>query len=145
MIFLFQDLLCAWPRHGRRGCGIGLRGILLPRRRWSSGRGRGSGLLLSVQAADLELRLVFLEDAFVVVFPELLGGVFASDAGEDLLAAYGEGGLLAVLVEEGRWYEGRQTWMLILELGQVVDVLVDDDVEVGWLVVRGHLVGGEGL
>jgi predicted RNase H-like HicB family nuclease len=35
----------------------------------------------------LELGSVFLEDGFVVVFPELLGGVFAGDAGEDLFAS----------------------------------------------------------
>jgi hypothetical protein len=33
------------------------------------------------------LLLVFLEDTLVVVLPELLGGVFTSDALEDLLAA----------------------------------------------------------
>jgi hypothetical protein len=36
----------------------------------------------------LEFRFVFLEDAFVVVFPELLRGVLTGDPSEDLLAAY---------------------------------------------------------
>ncbi len=35
----------------------------------------------------MEFRLEFLEDAFVVVFPELLRGVLSGDPGEDLLAA----------------------------------------------------------
>jgi len=35
------------------------------------------------------------------------------------------------------------TWMFILELGEVVDVLVDDDVEVGGLVMRCDIALGE--
>src|ERR1700744_6767251 len=38
---------------------------------------------------------------------------------------------------------GRRTWMLILKFGQVVDVLVDDNVEVVCFVVRGHIGGRE--
>lgn len=41
---------------------------------------------LRVQRADLQLGLVFLENALIVVLPELLRGVFAGDAGEDLFA-----------------------------------------------------------
>ena len=41
-------------------------------------RGRG---FLGVEGADLEFGFEFLEDGFVVVFPELLGGVFAGDSG----------------------------------------------------------------
>ena len=37
------------------------------------------------------------------------------------------------------------TWMLILELGQVIDVLVDDDVEVGRLVMRCNIALREGF
>ncbi len=37
------------------------------------------------------------------------------------------------------------TGMLFLELGQIVDLLVDDDPEVVGLVVRGNVAGGEGL
>jgi hypothetical protein len=35
--------------------------------------------------------------------------------------------------------------VLILEFGQVIHILVDDDVEIVWLVVRCHLAGGECL
>jgi hypothetical protein len=35
----------------------------------------------------LEFRFEFLEDGLVMVFPELLRGVFSGNAGEDLLAA----------------------------------------------------------
>lgn len=38
---------------------------------------------LGVQRADLQLLLVLLEDALVVVLPELLGRVFAGNALED--------------------------------------------------------------
>lgn len=40
---------------------------------------------------------------------------------------------------------GVHTWVLILELGEVVDVLVDGDVQVGGLVVRRHVGLGEGF
>lgn len=33
--------------------------------------------------------------------------------------------------------------MIVLELGQVVDVLIDDHPEVVWLVMRRHVVFGE--
>lgn len=35
--------------------------------------------------------------------------------------------------------------MLVLELGQVVDIAIDDDVQVAGLVVRGNVAGCEGL
>lgn len=47
----------------------------------------GLGLGLGVEGADEKLGLILLQDTFVVVLPELLGGVLASDALEDLLAA----------------------------------------------------------
>lgn len=37
------------------------------------------------------------------------------------------------------------TWMLILELGQVVDIFVNNDPEVVWLVMRRYVTLGEGL
>lgn len=48
-----------------------------------------------------------------MVFPKLLGSVLACDSLQDLLA----------------------TRVLVLKLGQVVDVLVNNDPEVIWLVV----------
>lgn len=41
---------------------------------------------LGVEAADLQLTLVLLQNAFIVVLPELLGGILAGDSLEDLLA-----------------------------------------------------------
>lgn len=83
----------------------------------------GRGLRFCVERADLELGLVLLEDALVVVFPELLGGVLASYTLKDLLAA----------------------GVIILELGQVVDVAVDNDVEVVGLVVRSNVADSKCL
>ena len=65
---------------------------LLSRRRGGLRRGLGClglglRLGLGVQRADLKLCLVLLEDALVVVLPELLGSVFTSNALEDLLTA----------------------------------------------------------
>lgn len=76
---------------GLEGLGLlfdGLLGLLGGLGRGGGGRGLG-GLdlgLLGVEGADLQGLLVLLEDALVVVFPELLGGVLAGDTGEDLLA-----------------------------------------------------------
>lgn len=36
----------------------------------------------------MELGLVLLEDAFVVILPELFAGVLARNTGEDLLSAW---------------------------------------------------------
>jgi hypothetical protein len=90
----------------------------------------------------LEFRLEFLEDAFVVVFPELLRGVLSGDPGEDLLAAC-EAASVGCSWPKGLGWA--HTWMLILELRQVVDVLVDGDIEVVWLVVRCDVCLGEGF
>jgi hypothetical protein len=59
--------------------------LLWWRYRWCRWRGLN---LLGIQGADLELGFVFLEDAFVVVFPELLGCVLSRDTSEDLLPAW---------------------------------------------------------
>jgi hypothetical protein len=37
------------------------------------------------------------------------------------------------------------TWMLVLKLGEVIDILINDDVEVVGLVVRCHVGSGECL
>jgi hypothetical protein len=50
-------------------------------------RFRFGSIGLGVKRADQELVLVFLQDSLVVVLPELLGSVLASDALEDLFAA----------------------------------------------------------
>lgn len=95
---------------------------------------------------DLKVGAVLFQHRLAVVLPELLGGVLAGDALEDL-------GASGVLFEEvcgwggGRWLEsdgmeggeGPST-------GDVVDAVVDDDVHAGGLVLVGGDVGlGEGL
>ena len=80
----------------------------------------------------MEFRFVFLEDGLVVVFPELLRGVFSGDAGEDLLAACASFHR-QLLRRETRTIGmksggGINTWMLILEGRQIIDILIDDDV-----------------
>jgi hypothetical protein len=77
-----------------------------------------------------------------VVFPELLRGVLSGDPGEDLLAAC-EAASVGCSWPKGLGWA--HTWMLILELRQVVDVLVDGDIEVVWLVVRCDVCLGEGF
>lgn len=56
-----------------------------------AGGGLGLGLLLGlglgIEGADVELGMPLLEDALVVVFPELLGRILAGDSLQDLLAA----------------------------------------------------------
>lgn len=59
-------------------------------RRSGSGLGLGlglGGLGLCIEGSDLKLLLVLLQDALVVIFPELLRRVLAGDALENLLAA----------------------------------------------------------
>jgi hypothetical protein len=92
-----------------------------------SGRRRG---FLRVQRADLEFRFVFLEDGLVVVFPELLRGVFSGDAGEDLLAACASFHRQLLRPRTIGVKSGGEinTWMLILEGRQIIDILIDDDV-----------------
>jgi hypothetical protein len=85
-----------------------------------------------------------------VVFPELLRGVFARDAGKDLLSACAIAASDHVLcssengVGDQRW-KGGNTWMFILEGRQVVDVLVDSNEQIVWLVVRRDICLREGL
>lgn len=54
---------------------------------WSRWFCLGLRLGLCVEGSDLQLPLVFLENAFVVVLPECLGGILACYALEDFLAA----------------------------------------------------------
>lgn len=61
---------------GRLGC---------RNRHWLRG-GFRLHLGLAVEAAHLELSLVLLQDALIVVLPELFGGIFSGDSLEDLLA-----------------------------------------------------------
>ena len=85
-----------------------------------------------------------------MVFPELLRGVFTRDASQDLLSA------CAIIASDhflrslgngvkSKGWKGGNTWMFILEGSQVVDVLVDSDVQVVWLVVRRNVCLGEGF
>jgi hypothetical protein len=69
---------------GRRSHSLARRGGLCSR--WRRRGSRQCGGFLSIERANLELSLVLLEDALVVVFPELLAGVLAGYAREDLLA-----------------------------------------------------------
>jgi hypothetical protein len=75
-----------------------------------------------------------------VIFPELLRGVLARDTGEDLLSACAIAASDHFLcsLEDGvgsKGCKGGNTWMFILEGGQIVDILVDSDVQVVWLIV----------
>lgn len=138
--------------------GSGLLGhFLLGLRRGLGGFGL-DGLGLGVERTDLQLCLVLLENAFVVVFPELLRGVLAGNTLQDLLAACNTEPRLARSGAEqsrrrdavkGREEEGKEhrkrTRMVILELAEVVNVAVHDDVEIFWLVVRRNVAGREGL
>lgn len=69
-----------------------------------------------------------------MVFPELLAGVLAGYSGEDFLAACKENDLLASAskegVEEKRKESRKRTWMLILELGKIIDILIDGNVKI---------------
>ncbi len=95
--------------------------------------------------------LVLLQDALVVVFPELLGGVLACYSLQDCFWSV-SGGRSCVGWEWGghtllpactfvsaassahvEWGVQRNaaarsvTWVFILKLGQIVDIFVDDD------------------
>lgn len=107
---------------GRFRCSVHGRWLGLDRH-GGGGGGGGSILWLGIQRANEEGALVLIEDALVVVLPELLGGVLAGDACEDLLA----------------------TRVVVLELCQIVDVVVDNDVEVVALVVRRDVALCEGF
>ena len=80
-----------------------------------------------------------------MVFPELLAGVFAGYSGKDFLAACEGNGLLALACAK-RTREGerrKRTWMLILELGEIVDILIDRNIQVSRLVMRRDVGGLE--
>ena len=113
------------------GCGLRLGGL--------------GGLGLGVEGADEEFLLVLLEDALVVVFPELLGSVLSGYALEDLLTAWVVSVNMPPRIDFEGHELGRRTWVVILKCGQVVDVAVDNDVEIVGLVVRRNVSRGEGL
>ena len=88
-----------------------------------------------------------------MVFPENFGGVLAGDSLQDLLATCGKGMLVdkathntIVDVPGSKGGNGKNatkrranlhhTWVVILELGNVIDITIDDDVHVIALVVR---------
>jgi len=126
----FGRLWCNGAGHGFR-----LDQFLLLRR--CSRRCRRSGL--GIQRADLQLLPVLLEDALVVVLPELLGRVFAGNALEDYN--------LSVSSLEPLWalHTLLAARVFVLELGQVVYIFVDDDPEVVGFVVRRHVGGRKSL
>lgn len=88
----------------------------------------------------MQLGLVLLEDALVVIFPELFRGVLAGDPLEDLLATctrhecpLAKDRFLAFIMGCARMFwlalAGIMlTWMIILELGEVIDILIDNNV-----------------
>lgn len=149
-----------------RGRGLGGGGL--------GGRRRRGLLGLGVERADLQPGLVLLKHALVVVLPEHLGGVLAADALEDLLAAclgwwwWLAGGAADLPRLESMWGAlcdatnpqregqaesrerregngGLRTWVVLLELGHIVDVAVDDDVQVLRRLVGGDVRRAEGL
>jgi hypothetical protein len=83
----------------------------------------------------LQLLLVLLQDALIVVLPELLAGVLSSHSLDDLLAAW------VLFLSECVSRLPRSLWghPAYLELGHVVDIIVDNDPEVIGLVVRLHI------
>lgn len=114
-------------------------------------------MFLGVQRSNFQLRLEFLQYALIVVFPELLGCVLARDSCEDLLSACpksagspsNELGNAAhnqrVIAQMSLKRCSVLTWMLILELGQVVDIFVNYDPKVVWLIMRRYVTLREGL
>jgi hypothetical protein len=83
----------------------------------------------------LELLLVLLQDALIMVLPELLAGVLSSHSLNNLLATR-----MLFLVEcVSKLGELEVRPPAYLELGHVVDIIVDNDPEVIGLVVRLHI------
>jgi len=86
----------------------------------------------------LQLLLVFLEDGFVVVLPELLASIFAGNTLEDYIDGsallYSPSSMPLTLLS---------TRVLILELGQIVHILVHDNPQVVSLVVRRNVASRE--
>jgi hypothetical protein len=83
----------------------------------------------------LELLLVLLQDALIVVFPELLAGVLSSHSLDDLLATR----VFFLIDGVSRLLCLPWSHPAYLELGHVVDIVVDNDPEVVGLVVRLHI------
>lgn len=82
---------------------------------------------MALQGPDLELGLVFFQDALVVVFPKLGRCIFSTNSLQDLLAA-------GVLVRKLCAGASVCVSLLILRiqtegtnLGNVVDIALDDD------------------
>ena len=92
-----------------------------------------------------------------MIFPELLGCVLACDSCEDLLSTCPKSiqspgkELCNVSMFDmdsfSRICSGSSllTWVLVLEFCQVVDIFVNDDPKVVWLVMRRYVTLREGL
>jgi hypothetical protein len=83
----------------------------------------------------LKLLLVLLQDALIVVLPELLAGVLSSHSLDNLLATR----VLFLMGCVSRLGELAVRPPAYLELGHVVDIVVDNNPEVIGLVVRLHV------
>lgn len=151
-----RSLPGSWTGLGGNGAGLGGRASGLLGWRRSRRRSRRSGL--GVERTNLKVLLVLLEDALVVVFPELLGSVLAGNPLENCagLVYRSESaiGALQVLLFfppvivsnfSDNYRVSSHTGMLILEFGDVVDVLVDNDPEAVCALVSRNLGGGESL
>lgn len=110
-----------------------------------AGGGSGRRLdLLGVEGADLELGLVLLENTLVVVLPELLAGILSGYARKDLLAACEPVTSVSIpAFFRGPRVRAGHTWVVLLEGCQVIDILIDNDVQVGGLVMRLDVAQGE--
>jgi hypothetical protein len=96
---------------------------------WAGGGCRRRRDLLGVQGADLKLGLVLLENALVVVLPELLAGILSGYAREDLLAAWEPVTSVSIPAFcRGARVRAGHTWMVLLEGCEIVDILINDDV-----------------
>jgi hypothetical protein len=94
----------------------------------------GSGVVLlwlGVERADLQLALVLVEDGLVVVFPELGGSVLSSNSGQNCCGSFALAGCRAptdwTCQRKGMVRTLFTSGMLILELGKIVNVVVDND------------------
>jgi predicted RNase H-like HicB family nuclease len=85
----------------------------------------------------LQLLLVLLEDAVVVVLPELLGGVLSGDTLEDYCQS---AQICWKLYEEHTLLASR---MLLLEVCEIVYIFVNDDVKIVRRLVRRNVSGRE--
>lgn len=74
-----------------------------------------------------------------MVFPELLASIFAGNSLEDCRQT------LAIVISRGLGSSPTflSARVFLLELGQVVNVVIDNDPEIVGLVVRRNVVGGE--